>query len=257
MITTDRKMLSLAMNVCEEYLNRNIRPDEFCYNIQSVLYQLLNKYDFDGLLSDPLLDIELTFVDATEVGGLDQEETKLLDENAATIKAILSHFAEKTITEKQAVQLKNDFAAYGWQNCDICMENKKIIQIENDLQIVLPQSYKNLIKQFNGGSPDINCLTYYDENTGVNTTLDVCYFLSLNDREWGNFTTINNSLRDKNFIAFASDGSGGLFLFDYNLSRNDPSPYVVYNQYPDDRSHTEIEVAVSFEEFVNKLHKDI
>lgn len=127
-----------------------------------------------------------------------------------------------------------------WQYVEPLKNSLVIEQFEKKYNVILPISFKKIVKQFNAGYPTPN----YCKIPGFYET-DVKMLLSFNEEDPETiYDVIDFFLRKSHnkLIPFASDSGSGYFCFKGELV-----VYVV------DESFNQVTIASNFEEFLNNL----
>lgn len=128
-----------------------------------------------------------------------------------------------------------------FENSKQKITQEELSLFEKQNKIKLPESYKKVILEHNGGYPERE----YFQGRGI-------YFKSI---IYGN-NTIDKSIKilfdvlPKGFLPFGQDGGGWLFCFDLNHSENYGKIYL----YQSDGEYYRL--ANSFEEFMNELSEN-
>ena len=151
-----------------------------------------------------------------------------------------------------------------WKLKMITFEKKNICssgliqEIENHIAVSFPENFKTLISEYDGESPNQECLDFYDTNNNKNISTSA-HFLSFKERWYGSLlSTYQNppEFFPKGLIAFAEDGGGNLICFDYRKGKDNANPPIVFWNHEADIGKDISFIADSFDEFLSMLKSE-
>jgi hypothetical protein len=131
---------------------------------------------------------------------------------------------------------------------NVIADDESINKLEDAVGCKLPQTYREFLKEVNGGHPELD--TYFSEDSGwaVDTFFAVCAALGQTESiEW-NYQHKGTGA-PKSFLPFGCDGGGNLFCIDTDLQDSSP----VYCCYHDTNPVTIEKICDSFSEFIDGL----
>lgn len=126
-----------------------------------------------------------------------------------------------------------------WKYTSI-LTNEDIKNVENKLNIIYPESYKEFIKYNNGGKPDKNRFTC----EGDNSERIINYLIDLSDKNNYSVVNLKDALPHK-LVPFADDPFGNVICF----SSDENYKIVFYHH----ETEEIVFVCNNFEEFLSKL----
>ncbi|KIL45177.1 SMI1/KNR4 family protein [Jeotgalibacillus soli] len=134
------------------------------------------------------------------------------------------------------------------------LNNSIISQVENDLKVILPKSYKDLMETQNGGYLNFNKypVSFFDDADHI--AIDYIFGIGINKNE-GILQSdyyIKEWEMPKNLVILYTAGPSGVAL-DYREIDTSDEPKVIY--YDVETGQDEI-IAKSFDEFQDKLYND-
>jgi hypothetical protein len=118
-----------------------------------------------------------------------------------------------------------------WFNCDTPINDSRITEIETALLIRFPRDYREIVRQFHGGTPSKKAFTVIYRKGKMTSCLAV--LLSFTPDRSENILRTNALLRDQlapGLICIGEDGGGDFICFDYGANNVDKDglPAVVY-----------------------------
>ena len=143
-----------------------------------------------------------------------------------------------------------------WKLCYGNVTNKRLSFLEDEINVSLPNIFKQIIVNCDGGVPSKSIFTYYDRMYEENLQSSVGGFLNFSKSEWSDF--YQNYIDPpeffpKNLIAFASTGGGDYICFDYRQGKDNINPPIVFWNHGADIGKDVSFIADNFEEFMNML----
>lgn len=149
-----------------------------------------------------------------------------------------------------------------WDECYGEVSLDRIMFVERELNIKLPDSYLRLVQNCDGGYPTNNAFKYLDAYSKKVHGSGIGSFLSLNPREhyYDEILGTHNSPAEffpKGLIAFADTGNGDYICFDYRLAKKETDPPIVYWSHEGTVGEDVSFIASNFEKFLVMLEKPI
>lgn len=124
---------------------------------------------------------------------------------------------------------------------------QEILEIEKYIGYSLPHTYREFLKQANGGHPEVDTFEDNDgEQWAVNNFFSISSQFVSNDLIW-NYQHRWSDIPES-FLPIARDGFGNLFLLD--LRNGSDGVWIWAHDEPDNKLS---QLTTDFEEFVNKL----
>ena len=146
-----------------------------------------------------------------------------------------------------------------WYECEKQASQERIKSVEKEIGLSFPQSFIDLMKECDGGWPEIGSFSFDNTFLGVVMGSSISNFLSFTEdtRVTEHLIGIYKLFYDrfpKNVIAFGYTGSGDYICFDYRKDKKTSNPEIVYWEHsaPDDESISF--VARNFDAFMAMLH---
>ena len=145
-----------------------------------------------------------------------------------------------------------------WDECNGKVNEDRIKFVEKELGINLPQSYINLIKNCDGGTPIKSDFKYYNVDlediwgSGVGSFL----YLNLKGEYYEDILGLNKSPPEffpENLVSFANVGNGDYICFDYRQDKDNLDPPIVYWFHEAEIGKDVSFIAHNFEEFIGML----
>ena len=133
---------------------------------------------------------------------------------------------------------------------------ERISFIQNSINIKLPKTFINFVRECDGGSPSLCDFEYWDEYKNKIRIDCVGMFLSLSPRDYSDFYHAWLSPPEffpKDLVAFADTGGGDLICFDYRNNTDDANPPIVYWNHESDTGKDVSFIAKDFETFLTML----
>lgn len=147
-----------------------------------------------------------------------------------------------------------------WEDGQELENDKYIEQTEKELGIVFPDSFKQIVRKYDGGKP--NKPDFFCDYNGKSLIGSCVQFLCVRQGYPRNsIVGARKALGDiipAGVFPFAEDGGGNCVCFDYRNNPIDPEiVYYYYYFYYDDPNSTNVFfVAKNFDEFLEKLFGD-
>ena len=149
-------------------------------------------------------------------------------------------------------------------NVDISLIN----DFEHKISFKFPITYKSLISKYDGARilKHMDAFNFFSNLTNKKAAYGLARFLSFNEEDEENFSTMKNYWEDRNhdpdlpfpdkIVPFAIDGGGNLICFDYrhDISTNEPKIVVWHHEGESGTAEELSFVANSFDEFLDMLH---
>lgn len=123
---------------------------------------------------------------------------------------------------------------------------------------VLPDSFKSLLKDSDGGIPNTTDFEYFDSYFERNISQAIGVFYSLVSEEDINLVDEYKNPPEffpENVLAFSETGNGDRICFDYRNPSNNNDPTIVYWNHEANVGKDISFVANNFEEFLSMLQK--
>ena len=127
-----------------------------------------------------------------------------------------------------------------WRSVSELEDMKAIDNFEKENGLTLPESYKKIVSQYNGGYPASNSIRLTEKEE-----TDIKLFLSYNSGDIETVYTAFPFFSERGLIPFATDSAGNYFCFD--------NEKVVFWEHEEDQI---ISVANNFPAFMDKLGAD-
>jgi len=139
------------------------------------------------------------------------------------------------------------------------VSNERIHEVQDKLGVTLPKDFINLVRQNDGGTPEKDCYTYYDECFETEMGDFVGAFLTLSPNIYSSDLLNTNidppEMFPKGLIAFARNGCGDYICFDYREKKINP-PIVFWNHEADPGLDDISFIAPDFATFLSMLKSD-
>ncbi len=141
-----------------------------------------------------------------------------------------------------------------WRSDNLPVTETDIVKLEGVVGIVLPDSYKEIVKSYDNGRPRPRCFDLKNREGVVFNSL-----LSFSIPGGDNIFEVYNRTKSdigKRVLPFADDPFGNLICFDYRETDNNP-PIVFWDHEADsDAGEESLKfVANSFDEFLDMLYE--
>lgn len=134
----------------------------------------------------------------------------------------------------------------------------EVISTETLMNIKLPRSYIELIKNHDGGTPKKDTFCYLDVVSQKLRKSGIGAFLSMQTKNTLNMVYYFKQPAEyfpEGLIAFAQPGNGDFICFDYRKGKDNPDPPIVYWNHEADVGKEVSFVAQNFEEFLEMLQE--
>ncbi len=128
-----------------------------------------------------------------------------------------------------------------------------ISQFQSRFGVILPETYIELLRQVNGGHPELDSIQPIGRPNAARWGVNRFYHLDEDKTSATSLWNVTEKWREilcENAIAFASDGGGNQFFLDMNTSP--PSVKLCVH----DENCAVVEIAPSFEIFIDALSVD-
>ncbi len=143
-----------------------------------------------------------------------------------------------------------------WTNGKPLADDTYIEQTEKKLVIIFPNSFKEIVRKYDGGmpnKPDFVC--DYNGRKLIGSACQLGYMDSKEIRSISSMANISGLIIPSGVIPFAEDGGGNRVCFDYRKNPDEPEIvyYYYYFYYDDPNSKNVFFVANNFDEFLEML----
>jgi hypothetical protein len=141
-----------------------------------------------------------------------------------------------------------------WIECEGIIDPQVFNEVEKEIGYKLPESYKHMIKDCDGGWPYYSRFKYYDIGLEDIWGAAIATFLKFSSRAREGFMDVFRNPPEsftKGVIAFANTGNGDYICFDYRGDKDNPSVVYWNHECPEDSDISPL--APSFEEFIDML----
>ncbi len=140
-----------------------------------------------------------------------------------------------------------------WTNGTPLTDDTYIEQTEKELGIIFPNSFKEIVRKYDGGIPNKPAFVCIDYRS--HKIIGAFYHLGyMNPEEIGSvsdISSISGEILPSGVIPFAEDGGGNATCFDYRKNPENPEIVYYYHEHPAGKDI--LFVAHNFDEFLEML----